>query len=418
MLTQGAGKDMGRTVRMNIYSEIPKDLLRQRRGYKKDDARDYRRLRRMLDTLFCAKKDREKYRGNHGPRSALSAEQRCVVKLRTGKDLKTHRQFIKTYLPQEDKQEVIEKPELYSDGTVDGGFLDRYSQTMTGKHFKFIISPENPRIDIQALVKTLVKRMEKITGYSFIWMAATHTDTGHPHAHLLINGTDKSGRDIQFDKLFITQTIREMSRRICTEMIGGRSREEIKASLLQSYNGSRYCAFDDGIREEEELFHDPLDIYGSQVQTFNDLLIRRLIRLSELGIARKKENAENTFLLEKDWIKKLRAIGRYNSYLTARSALRLTAAAHMDLYTQETGEISGVITKLYRMNDEDSWNHALLVENAALGKAWYIPLYYEPDETLSGAEITCQVKTNQRGLLVPHITVHKWGGRDRGAGHT
>jgi hypothetical protein len=42
--------------------------------------------------------------------------------------------------------------------------------------------------------------MEKVTGYSFIWMAATHTD--HPHAHLLINGTDKTGKDIRFDKLF------------------------------------------------------------------------------------------------------------------------------------------------------------------------------------------------------------------------
>jgi type IV secretory pathway VirD2 relaxase len=36
--------------------------------------------------------------------------------------------------------------------------------------------------------------MEAITGYSFHWMAATHTDTEHPHAHLLINGTDKNGR--------------------------------------------------------------------------------------------------------------------------------------------------------------------------------------------------------------------------------
>jgi hypothetical protein len=404
---------------MNIYGETlntPKDLLRQR-GYKKDDAREYRRLRRMLDTLFHTKKNRDKHRVSHGPRSAFSAQQRCVVKLRTGKDLKTHRRFIKTYFPQEDKHEVVEKPELYSDETVDGDFLDRYSETMTGKHFKFIISPENPRIDPRALVKTLVKRMEKITGYSFSWMAATHTDTNHPHAHLLINGTDKSGRDIQFDKLFITQTMREMSRRICTEMIGGRIREEIKASLLQTYNGSRYCAFDDDIREAEEPFHDPLDIYESRVQTFNDLLIRRLIRLTELGVARKKENTDNTFLLEKGWVKKLRAVGRHNSYLTARSELRSTAAANMDLYTVETGEISGVITKLYRMNDEDSWNYALLVENAAQGNAWYIPLYYEPDEQLSGAEITCKVKTNQKGLLVPHITVKKWNNRDRGAGN-
>jgi hypothetical protein len=419
MLIQGAGKYMGRTVKMNIYSETPhtpKDVLWQKRVYKKDDMREYRRLCRVLDKLLFMKKDRNKYHGYHGARSALSAQQNCVVKLRIGKDLKTHRQFVKKYLPQEDKKEVIEKPALYSAGMVDGRFFDRYSKTMTGKHFKFIISPENPRIDIQALVKTLVKRMETITGREFIWMAATHTDTNHPHAHLLINGTGKFGRDIHFDKLFITQTMREMTRQICTEMIGKRSREEIKASILQSYNGNRYCTFDDGIREEEEPFHDPLAIYGSRIQTFNDLLTRRLIHLSELGLARKKEKSNNTFFLEKDWIKKLRAMGRYNSYLKARSELRSTIAANMDLYTKETGEAAGVVTRLYRMNDEDSWNHALLVENAALRKAWYIPLYYEPDETLLGAEITCKLKTNQKGLLVPHITVKKWNSQDRGAG--
>jgi hypothetical protein len=65
------------------------------------------------------------------------------------------------------------------------------------------------------------------------------------------------------------------------------------------------------------------------------------------------------------------------------------------------------------MNDEDSWNHALLVENAASGKAWYIPLYYEPDNTLLGAEINCNLKTGQKGLLVPHITVKKWNTQNR-----
>jgi hypothetical protein len=207
--------------------------------------------------------------------------------------------------------------------------------------------------------------------------------------------------------------MREMTRQICTEMIGKRSREEIKASILQSYKGNRYCSFDDVIREQEEPLHIAHETYGSRVQTFNDLILKRLFHLAELGLAKKKEKTVSTFLLEKDWVKKLRAIGRYNSFLKARSELRSTIAANMDLYTKETGEISGVITKLYKMNDEDSWNHALLVENATLQKAWYIPLYYEPEDTLLGAEINCKLKTNQKGLLVPHVTVKKWSSQNR-----
>jgi hypothetical protein len=201
--------------------------------------------------------------------------------------------------------------------------------------------------------------------------------------------------------------MREMNRQICTELIGRRSREEIKASILQSYKSNRFCTFDDAIRREEEPFNDINNVYQSQILTFNDLITRRLIHLSELGLAKRKTESSNTFLLEKDWVNKLRTIGRYNSFLQARSKLKTTIAANMELYTQETGEISGIITRIYKMNDEDSWNHALLVENSTLQKAWYIPLYKEPDGALFGAEIKCNLQKNQKGLLVPHIIVSK-----------
>jgi hypothetical protein len=409
---------MGRTVRANIYEEIlktPKDLLWQRRVYKKDDMREYRKLCRELNKLLYVKNGGGKRLRRFGPRSALSSQQNCVVKLRTGKAAYAHKRFIQEYLPQEHKKEIAEKPALFSAAAVGEQAVDQYSKAMTGKHFKFIISPESAKVDLQALVKTLAKRMEKITGYSFVWMAAIHRDTDHPHAHLLLNGVDRAGKDVWFDKLFISQTMREMSRQICTEMIGKRSREEIKESVLKSGQSNRHCAFDDLIQEQEEPLPVPDAVYGSRVQTFDDLLLKRLFHLAELGLAKKLEKASHVFLLEKGWNAKLRAIGRYNSFLKARSELRSADASAMELYTQETGEISGVVTKLYKMNDEDSWNHALLVENAALQKAWHIPLYYEPDDSLLGAEINCGMKSNQKGLLVPHIAVKKWNAQNRRA---
>jgi hypothetical protein len=400
---------MGKTVRLDIYSDISKtskDLLWQRRVYKKDDMRAYRFLCRELDKLLYVKKGRNtRY---YGARSALSSMQNCVVKLRIGKDAVAHKRFISEYLPQQNKQQVIEKPLLFSDGKNDAEFLENYNTAMTGKHFKFIISPENSRVDTNALVKTLIKRMETITGKSFHWMAAVHKDTDHPHAHLLINGTDKEGNDIIFDKLFITQTMREMTRQICTEMIGKRSKEEIKASFLQSYKSNRYCSFDDAIREIEEPLDEKANPYQSRARTVNELIHKRLSHLAEMGLAQKKKGTRYTFLMEKNWVKKLKSIGRYNSFLKARSELRTVLAADMELYTDETGGILGTITKLYKMNDEDSWNHALVVENKAMQKAWYIPLYFEPDDKLLEAEIACELKKNQKGLLVPHIIVKRW----------
>jgi hypothetical protein len=375
--------------------------------------REYRKLCRELDKLFYVQKDTEKYTHYHNPRSAFSIQQNCIVKLRIGKDRLTHIRFIQEYLPQENKKQVIEKPVLFSNEPVDSAFINNYFSNLADKHFKFIISPENNRVDNTALVKTLVKRMEKITGLAFHWMAAVHTDTNHPHAHLLINGVDKTGKKFRFDKLFITQTMREMNKQICTEMIGKRSQEEIRASILQSYKSYRYCSYDDIIKTNAEPVKNSPDEFQSQITTTNDLILKRLLHLSEMGLAKRRQDSGYIFYLEKDWIKKLKAIGRYNSFLKARSELRTIKGANMELYTKETGEIAGIVTKIYKMNDEESWNHALVVENKKANKAWYIPLYYEPDDTLINAEILCTLNKNQKGLLVPQIIVQKWDDNSR-----
>jgi hypothetical protein len=71
------------------------------------------------------------------------------------------------------------------------------------------------------------------------------------------------------------------------------------------------------------------------------------------------------------------------------------------------------------MNNEDSWNHAVLIENTSQGKAWYVPVYFEPDEKLLHADVTCtmrnvQIKGRPKGLLVPGIKVTRWDSMDDG----
>jgi hypothetical protein len=410
---------MARTVKLSVYGEAERkqeDLLRQKRVYQKDDMREYRRLCRELENLlFSGSTGGNSRRLSYSSRSALSRLQQCIVKCRKGKGITEHRRFIKEYLPQENKSRVKDKPELFNMGTIDEDYLEQYTQAMSGRHFKFIISPESPRVDIPALVKTLVKRMEKITGYSFHWMAAVHTDTDHPHAHLLLNGTDRTGKTVDFTNLFITQTMREMNRQICTELIGKRSGEEIRASLSQSHKSFRYCHIDESIHLYETALEQTDEVYGTQVTARDDLMQKRLDFLSSLGLAKKVKDKKKLFYLEKDWQKKLKAMGRYNSFLKARSELLLSLPYQMELYTKEAGEVSGRITRLYRMNDEENWNHAILIENGELKKAWYVPLYFEPDEKLLNAEVVCGLKANRKGLLVPNIKVKQWntlGARD------
>ncbi|GAB6391776.1 MAG: DUF3363 domain-containing protein [Treponematales bacterium] len=259
-----------------LPSQIPLDLLWQKRVYKKDDARELYRLLRTLERLFHSGAAPSQARPSRG-RSFHTQAQNCVVKCRIGYDKQTHLKFISEYLPQLNKKQVEEKPTLFG-----GESADSYLEHMAGKHFKFIVSPESQRVDNEALVRTLVKRLEKVTGCRFRWLAACHTDTAHNHAHLLINGVDAGGREVSIDPPFIRHTIRGMTRQICTEMIGGRTPEEISASKQIAYKSARYCFIDKTIEERSR----PGPAGESLVSAFDELTGKRLDYLRSLGLAR------------------------------------------------------------------------------------------------------------------------------------
>jgi hypothetical protein len=382
-----------------------KDLLWQRRVFHDDKSlKEMKRFYRMLDSLLRVKKNYPQHTDRQGLGAAVSRQQLCIAKLRFGKTMEGHMKFLKLYLPQENKKDVLEKPPLFGDKGQDDPAA-AYERHMAGKHFKFIISPENQRVNIEALVRTLVKRMEAATGRKFHWLAATHDDTAHRHAHLLINGADRDGRDFSFSKAFVTQTVREMARQICTAMIGPRTGEEIKLSLSRAHTAMRYTPIDEGIRNIERPYEGADPRFGSQADAAADTHYRRLCFLETLGFAAHDEKNRQRFYLEKGWKSKLKTQGRYNSFLDARKSLLFTSPHTLEQFTGDTGFIEGKITRLYKMNDEDSWNHAMVVENKAAGKSWYVPLYFEPRDKLLGAAIRCSAESNQRGQLRPKITI-------------
>ena len=136
---------------------------------KKDDMREARKLYKTLEYLLTSSDknyEKEKFRTGGGS-GFYTRQQNCVLKMRYGPELAKHMRFLEEYLTQEKKNEVIVKPKLFSENEVDDEFIENYKNNMDSKHFKFIISPENPEVDCKVLTKTLVKRLEKITGYKF-----------------------------------------------------------------------------------------------------------------------------------------------------------------------------------------------------------------------------------------------------------
>lgn len=367
---------------------------------KKDDMREGRRLWRIFECLFFSSDFEDMYvRTGKG---LLSRKQLCVAKMRIGYDKGSHMKFLKEYLTQQNKDDVKEKPELFSSGRVNDAFLEDYKKNMSGLHFKWIISPETPGVDCMVLTRTLIARMELVTGYKFRWIAAVHTNTSHPHVHLLINGMDRNRKTVDcFRKTFLKQTVREMCRQICTELKGYRTWEEIEASKKRLPNANRYCALDAQIETYSFLDrNNPDKEFPITVRGQDNVMYSRLCHLESMGLARRRKGSGGLYDLRKGWAGNLHTAGRYSSFLKAWKELLSSKRVSLEPFDMKGGKpVEGRVTKVFRMNYEDSWDNALVVENERQGKAWFVPLYKEPSTRLLGADVICSAEGGSVPLL-------------------
>lgn len=394
-----------------LHAVDPMNIGKGRSEYfkvrKKDDMREGRRLWRIFEDLFFSSDDDEIHM-NTG-RNFLSRQQLCVAKMRVGYGKGSHMKFLKEYLTQKNKDDVIEKPELFSDERVDDGFIENYKKNMSSLHFKWIVSPENTGVDCAALTRTLIKRMELVTGYKFGWLAAVHTNTAHPHAHLLINGIDRNGKKVDcFRKTFLKQSVREMCRQICTELKGFRTLEEIDAAQRRLPLANRYCALDARIETCSFIDRNNIDKdFPVSVRSQDEVMYKRLCHLEDLGVARRRKENPMLFDLAKGWSENLHTAGRYSSFLKAWKELISSKRVNLRLYDMKCGKtIKGKITKVFRMNYEESWDNAVVVEDSAQKKAWFVPMYREPDTRLLGADVICSA----HGRSFPSLKVTRLSG--------
>ena len=224
-------------------------------------------------------------------------KQRVFFTATYSKSIKSHKKYILDYMPQKNKPGISEEKEMFGVPPED------YLNNMVPLHFKWIISPESQNVDLKLLAHTVIKHVENLTGYELYWRGVIHTDTGHHHLHIVVNGKDKNGKSVRFPKDMIKNTIREMTSNIITNMIGERTKEEIEAAKARLPCAKRWTEFDEQLKEmPEKIF----------IKNLQPSLIQRLQFLESVKLATKN----NLFYsLNPDFEEVLKATGRYNLYL-------------------------------------------------------------------------------------------------------
>ncbi|WP_024467149.1 relaxase/mobilization nuclease domain-containing protein [Treponema pedis] len=363
------------------YGEYKEDLFKIKKlPFKKDDTK------LLLKGLKKIGKRRRYFSGKHQhdfitrKKDFRNTDKRqlCVVKFYYGKNKNTHKQYLKKYMPQLDKEEVIEKPEYFGDD------VSLYEANITSKHFKFIISPDNQNVDLKVLTKTLVEQLNILMDCDLYWVAVEHNDTAHKHVHLLINGKDKNGKFInKIDKQLVKSTIRELARENCTKMVGERTVEEIKNYLTDEYKKNRVTYID-------RIIYKELSGNTNTITPRNETIRKRLDYLISLNLSEKKNNK---YSLKENWFDTLQNFGRYNTYLEVRNLYQYKNKK-IEIYNQNGG-ISGKVLKIYNMDEEKIWNNAAVIETE--NTIYYVPSYFKINVKMLNKNVKIQTVTNSKG---------------------
>lgn len=272
-----------------------------------------------------------------------------MFKISYSNSMTSYRLYRKKYMPQLQKDSVTEKPTLF--GTSD----EEYDKNKVLGHFKFIISPENPNINLQVLMNDFIKRLEKLSGYELYWQGCIHTDTEHPHGHIVINRKDKKGRKIFFPKQRVKNTMREILSSSATKLVGPRTQFEIEASK-KIITANRWTDLDKKI----EQVNGPIYPRALEVPLQN-----RLAHLASIGLAKSNKHFVE---LKPEWQEVLKASARYNTYLD--EYLRQDS---LPLKMYEGGFIQGKVYKVISFDKDESWNDAIIIRTKE--NRIYVPIY-------------------------------------------
>lgn len=365
----------------DIFSSRPtkahyeEDLYKVRKvPYKKDDMW---RLSKLLAAkpARAGRDDGGRFSGGGRGGASLSnsanqKDQRVMFKVSHSSSMQAHDKYLSTYMPQENKNEVVDKPKLF--GTENS----EYEDAKVPEHFKFIISPENQNVNLKVLASEFIRRAETMTGYKLLWQGAVHTDTAHRHAHICINGKDRNGKRVYFQPEMIKRTMRETLSYIATQMVGERTQQEILAAQKNLVVARRWTRLD------EELEKYPGKI---SPRLLSPEMQNRLAFLSEMNLAVRKAGF---YELKADWKDVLVATGRYNTFLDEYQK----SGGKLELYSG--GGISGTVEKVISFDKDESWNDALVIRSGE--SLVYVPVWQLKKDDLLGKSV--EIKDGNRSL--------------------
>ncbi|SDM62007.1 Type IV secretory pathway, VirD2 components (relaxase) [Oryzisolibacter propanilivorax] len=254
----------------------------------------------------------------------------------------------------------------------EGGRGDRHQ-------FRFIVSPEDAEQleDLRTYTRHLMARIEADLGTRLDWVAVDHWNTDNPHTHVVLRGTDDTGKDLIISQAYITRGVRERAMELATEWLGPRTELEIQRTLAREVEQERWTSLDRTLQREAVDGLVRTDRFSAPaLQGQRLLLVGRLQRLQRMGLA--TETQPGTWAVHAEAEPTLRAMGERGDII--RTLQRAMGGKQRELAVFQPGQESrgsghAIIGRVAGKGlADDLYDRGYLVVDGMDGKAHYVAL--------------------------------------------
>jgi type IV secretory pathway VirD2 relaxase len=209
------------------------------------------------------------------------------------------------YIERDGVEKDGSKGMLYdADGAVDGR---AFEQPRPGeKHqFRIIVSPEDgAELDLTEYVRRLMATVERDVDRKLEWAAVNHHDTEHPHAHVVIRGVDRDGREVRLARAYISNGLRMRAQELATEELGPRQELDIGRARAREVTQARFTSLDRELERRAKDNRVEVRFADRPGPVDPSALIARLVHLEGLRLAERL--SPTSWRLAEGWQQPLR----------------------------------------------------------------------------------------------------------------
>jgi hypothetical protein len=170
--------------------------------------------------------------------------------------------------------------------------LAEWQKAGDSRLFKLIISPEfGERLDLGALTRGLMAKMEADLGTRLEWIATVHRNTEYPHVHVALRGLTDDGQPLRLPRDHVKHGIRNIAENIATRQLGYRTEMDAQEVYRREIRQPRYTSLDRILHRSKvdsgDTQHDffVFDLNGRYSRAGKHNLNGRLLFLRTMGLA-------------------------------------------------------------------------------------------------------------------------------------